>query len=321
MVTSAIFRQHEIKKPRLRRVTCKSHGSYTFSYFEGDGSVDFDCPKCEKAKKSMVQPIFPPSEHARERQDANVKQKVVSDVCEKHGSFTRKETLTPVGWFASLGGECPKCRESRKKEEAEELKAKKEFNRRQKTKSLLEASGIPGKYNHGLDSWVPNCQRSRNVAESAKEYAKAWERVSLKGTSLIFTGGVGTGKTHLACSIAHEIIHVFQSTAKYLTFSELCDRVKDTFRKNAEESESATKRELSNYDLLIMDEMGVQHFSEFETLLLNQVINSRYNVGKPTILVSNLNVSELKEAVGERIIDRMKENGGRVLVFDWGSRR
>jgi hypothetical protein len=38
-------------------------------------------------------------------------------------------------------------------------------------------------------------------------------------------------------------------------------------------------------------------------------------------VVSNLSMASLKEYVGERVIDRMKENGGKVIIFDWESHR
>jgi DNA replication protein DnaC len=42
---------------------------------------------------------------------------------------------------------------------------------------------------------------------------------------------------------------------------------------------------------------------------------------KPTILISNLAIGPLAEFAGDRVIDRMKENGGKLVVFDWKSHR
>ncbi len=38
------------------------------------------------------------------------------------------------------------------------------------------------------------------------------------------------------------------------------------------------------------------------------------------MLISNLTLQEFTQVVGDRIVDRLKENG-KVLVFDWKSQR
>jgi nucleoside-diphosphate-sugar epimerase len=42
---------------------------------------------------------------------------------------------------------------------------------------------------------------------------------------------------------------------------------------------------------------------------------------RPTLLASNCTKDELKGFLGDRIVDRLRENGGKVLIFDWPSRR
>ena len=42
---------------------------------------------------------------------------------------------------------------------------------------------------------------------------------------------------------------------------------------------------------------------------------------KPTILLSNLNIEGLGEYLGERVMDRLREGGGKMIAFDWDSYR
>ena len=77
----------------------------------------------------------------------------------------------------------------------------------------------------------------------------------------------------------------------------------------------------SKYELLVLDEIGVQFGSDAEKLIMFDIINERYEAMRPTILISNLALSGLSEFVGDRIVDRMKENGGKLMVFDWESHR
>ena len=74
-------------------------------------------------------------------------------------------------------------------------------------------------------------------------------------------------------------------------------------------------------DLLIIDEIGVQFGSEFEKNLIFDILNERYENRRPTLLLSNLTVPEVRAFLGERIYDRLKEDGGRCVSFDWQSHR
>ncbi|NHX33749.1 ATP-binding protein, partial [Escherichia coli] len=77
----------------------------------------------------------------------------------------------------------------------------------------------------------------------------------------------------------------------------------------------------TNPDLLIIDEVGVQFGSEAEKLILFEIINTRYERMKPTILISNQTREELGAFIGERVIDRMSDGGGCTLAFTWDSYR
>ena len=53
---------------------------------------------------------------------------------------------------------------------------------------------------------------------------------------------------------------------------------------------------------------------------LSQGSAARANNFLPTLLIGNLDLAEMSDLLGERIIDRYRE-GGKVLVFDWESHR
>lgn len=96
--------------------------------------------------------------------------------------------------------------------------------------------------------------------------------------------------------------------------------MKETWR-NSEASESEVLKNLIEPDLLILDEVGVQFGSDTEKLILFEIINGRYENRRATILISNLAMDGLKAYLGDRIIDRLREGGGRQVVFDWDSFR
>jgi DNA replication protein DnaC len=80
-------------------------------------------------------------------------------------------------------------------------------------------------------------------------------------------------------------------------------------------------RSFAQVDLLILDEVGVQFGTEFEKVIITDIINRRYSDMRPTIIMSNLTSDELSEYLGARVVDRMYEGGGGVLAFDWESYR
>jgi len=131
----------------------------------------------------------------------------------------------------------------------------------------------------------------------------------------------GTGKNHLALSIARHVINEHQSSALLTTVLRIAREFKSTWSKNAECSEADVIKRYTQPDLIIIDEVGVQFGSEAEKMILFEVFNTRYESMKPTILISNLALNELTGFIGERVIDRMNDGGGCTLTFTWSSYR
>ncbi|VFR32492.1 DNA replication protein DnaC [plant metagenome] len=97
--------------------------------------------------------------------------------------------------------------------------------------------------------------------------------------------------------------------------------IKDTYRRDSKENEADAIARLVEPDLLVLDEVGVQFGSETEKMYLFEIINGRYEALKPTIVISNLAKDALTEYLGERVVDRLREGGGRMVIFDWPSYR
>lgn len=97
--------------------------------------------------------------------------------------------------------------------------------------------------------------------------------------------------------------------------------IKDTWTRGSSVSESQAIAALVFPDLLILDEIGVQFGSEVEKTILFDIMNERYEKRRPTILMSNLTPKEVEQYLGERVYDRLREDGGQAIVFDWESER
>ena len=97
--------------------------------------------------------------------------------------------------------------------------------------------------------------------------------------------------------------------------------VKDTWGGGSGKSETQAIAALVYPDLLILDEVGVQFGSDTEKLILFDVLNERYEKRRPTLLLSNFGVDEVQAYLGDRIFDRLREDGGEAVPFDWESQR
>ena len=239
-------------------------------------------------------------------------------ICPEHGAYTATNFLGEH-WTA-----CPKCLEIlQEKQEEESLQKQKEaaLEREQlKWKAKINGAAIPERFkDRTLDSYIARTTGQKKALAFSKEYAENFDQVMKAGRSAIFVGKPGTGKTHLAIGIALEIIKQ-QRSPVFVTVQRLIRRVKDSWH-TKNETESEVVDAFASPDLLILDEVGVQFGSEFEKQMLFDVLNERYEKLKPSILLSNIPREQLSDYLGERVTDRLRENGGKMIGFDWDSYR
>ena len=143
----------------------------------------------------------------------------------------------------------------------------------------------------------------KDTFERVKNYA---EHFSLSSENLIFVGGTGLGKTHLSTAVARCVIEkgydVYYTTAIDL----FADFERARFGRGDERR--GADDGLSRYiecDLLILDDLGTEMVNQFSTSCLYSVLNNRINLGRPTIINTNLSAKELKEKYAERITSRI----------------
>lgn len=242
--------------------------------------------------------------------------------CDKHGvAYT--ETVYK---HHTVG--CPLCRQERQEAElAVEQAASEAASKRAAQQMAVErlgASGIPPRFagkmvrNYQIDPANP--QQMSNVAV-IKAYAHDFLTGKHNGRSLALLGNSGTGKTHLACALANHVIQNCAGTARFMTVSELDRLVRYSKGFKAAHNEQQMIDALAAVDLLILDEVGVQSGTEAESRALFDVFNARYQAMRPTVLIGNLSPDDFVVAVGNRVADRIREDGGEILLFDWGSYR
>lgn len=209
----------------------------------------------------------------------------------------------------------------RKAEQEARVAADKARERQQQVDSLLGRSGIPARFaDRTFANYRATLPGQKVALAVCKTFAESWPEKLKSGASLVLTGGPGTGKTHLACAVAGSVVSAHLSPAMFGSVATLLRYIKDTYRKDSARSEQDAINDLVRPKLLIVDEVGVQIGSEHEKMLMFEVLNTRYQELRPTILISNLSEGELETFLGQRVMDRYRECGS-VLAFDWPSHR
>jgi DNA replication protein DnaC len=235
--------------------------------------------------------------------------------CDKHGPYT---AIKYIGRFWSG---CPVCRAETEAEEKAKKDAEEAEQRVRNWERRLGQSGIPPRFqDRTLENFVAENEAQQKALTFAKSYADEFNEALKTGRSALFVGKPGTGKTHLAAGIGMNLLKKGHPVL-FMTVMRAIRRVKDTWGKGRDESETEAIAAMVEPHLLILDEVGVQFGSDFEKNLIFDIINERYENRLPTILMSNLPTAEVRAYLGDRVFDRMKEDGGARIVFDWESHR
>ena len=152
--------------------------------------------------------------------------------------------------------------------------------------------------NYKFENFEVN-SNNKKVYQCLKNYSeKLVNEVERKG--LILVGNNGVGKTHLACSIANELIKNGIPII-YGTLINLLAELKNTYDVYNNISEMKIIKLYEKVDLLIIDDLGKEKPSEWGLEKLFTIINSRYENNLPVIITTNYDQNSL--------IDRLSING------------
>lgn len=122
--------------------------------------------------------------------------------------------------------------------------------------------------------------------------------------NLLFTGSAGLGKTHLSLAIVAELTkkgyRVVYGSSHNL-FSAMED---DHFVRHTNESYNAAVE----CDLLVIDDLGSEFVSPYIQSMLYNIVNTRLLASKPTIISTNLSITEIENLYTPRVASRFIGN-------------
>lgn len=142
---------------------------------------------------------------------------------------------------------------------------------------------------------------ARNV-EILRAYA---DNFGKQTEHLILCGATGLGKTHLSTSLARTLIErgfdVYYTTAQQMFF----DFEHARFGTETGMAPSADLARYSECEMLILDDLGTEVSNQFTNSCLYMVLNNRINLGRATVISTNLTGREIKERYADRIASRI----------------
>lgn len=122
----------------------------------------------------------------------------------------------------------------------------------------------------------------------------------------------------LAGAVARQGL-ISRVSAAYMSYTTVCMRVRDAWRTRASDASADFVSSMFSPALLVLDDIDLK--TEFESDLLGHVVNERYAAQKPILMVTSMASKEFAARLGERTVDRMREDCGEVVPFAWESHR
>ena len=187
--------------------------------------------------------------------------------------------------------------------EAQQIaKRQMEAQKQQRRIRQLKATGIQEK--HLLDWKFAVAEDNRDI-RMAKKYVASWSKVRAENLGLLLWGNVGTGKSFVAACIANALLE--QGVPVLMTnFSKLLNQMGALYS----EERYRYIASLSNFPLLIVDDLGIERSTEYALEQVYAVIDERYKSGQPLIVTTNLTIGEIRnprDVAHARIYSRILE--------------
>jgi DNA replication protein DnaC len=191
--------------------------------------------------------------------------------------------------------QCEKDRQAKEKEKAE----------RQELLERIKKYRTMGFPESQMQYWTfDNDDKSNEkLTNMAKRYVAHFDAMLKQGKGLLLHGGVGTGKTYIACMIANALIDKGYPVL-VTNFSRVLNTLQGTFDKQ-EYLDS-----LNRFRLLVIDDLGIERDTGYAKEQVFSIVDSRYRAGLPMIITTNLTTQKLAtetELADKRVYDRIIE--------------
>jgi len=135
-----------------------------------------------------------------------------------------------------------------------------------------------------------------------------------KNQNLLMTGPCGSGKTYIACALAHAAC-MKGYRVKYYRLSRMLLELNQT---KADGSYSKALQALSKLDMLILDDWGLEPLKAAQRNDLMEIMDDRHG-STSTVIISQLPTDQWYQSIGDNtladaILDRLMHNAHRIKL-------
>lgn len=139
---------------------------------------------------------------------------------------------------------------------------------------------------------------------TAKKYAYNFDNNrKLPRNGIIFMGGVGSGKTHLAASIANYLINN-ETSVVFSTMSDILDKIREGFNSETKNILQTVK----SAELLVIDDFGKEGGTDWVKEQIYKVINSRYENNLPIVITTEFTGKAILGKYDKAVYSRINES-------------
>ena len=203
----------------------------------------------------------------------------------------------------------------------------------------LEALRIPPRYEHCTFKTFKTGEASNLSAKEASAIAfsfcigyagRASSKRNDEGLGLIFTGGTGTGKTHLAVAVLRELAEVHDVRGQFWDYHELMREIRNSYNPATAVTEYELLEPIIDLEVLLLDDLGAWKMTDWMNDTLFYILNRRYLARRPTIITTNYYDREPRsrddensptarreqsvDAIGDRLRSRLQEMCARIRL-------
>lgn len=210
---------------------------------------------------------------------------------------------------------CPKCRDTgfilQRDEASQDVAVKCECYSVRQAYELLINSGISEEFHKKtFNNFNPHDNfQLASAKENAIQYADSFKLIeNERYNSIMFTGQVGSGKTHLGMSICNTLLNDGVAVI-YMPYRDTITKIKQNIL-----DEKIYNREIKRYSmarLLYIDDLLKGKLTETDLNVMYEIVNYRYMNNKPIIISTEKSPNDLlvfDEAIGSRLLEMCKGN-------------
>jgi len=179
-------------------------------------------------------------------------------------------------------------------------------------RDVLGATQVPERYAHcTLDNFAGSLTGSQKKAlEVGLRYAQDFPEV--KG-GLIFSGGWGVGKTHLAVGVLRAVA-ARGYPGLFADSRELIGEIRAAYAEDSPISARRLVERVLSVELLLLDDLGAYHLTSWVQDTFADILTRRFNACLPVLITTNYpdrataaNAETLSDRIGPRLRSRLYE--------------